>query len=114
MAQEPRRYGDGEMSLDSIGPEGVNRPQQDESAQTQTVADEVLGRAQGGPALSDSVKVSGGIDDFDTPDIVDHMNQMVTSGRIDMSAFRGERSDDDVEDLFGQQGVEDDDSHPGS
>ena len=114
MAEQPRRYGDGEMPLDSIGPEGVNLPQQDESTQTQTVADEILGRAQGGPALSDSEKVSGGIDDFDTPDIVDHMNQMVTSGRIDMSAFRGERSDDDVDDYFGQQGVEDDYPHPSS
>jgi len=43
-----------------------------------------------------------------TPDVVDHMNQMVRDGRIDMGAYRGERMDDDVEHGLGPQGLEDD------
>jgi hypothetical protein len=36
------------------------------------------------------------------------MNQMASSGRIDMSAYRGERNDDDVEQALGPEGEEDD------
>ena len=59
-------------------------------------------------SLSDSEKVRGGDPGDGTPDLVDHMNQMASSGRIDMSAFRGERSDDDEEGLYGEDGIEDD------
>jgi hypothetical protein len=44
------------------------------------------------------------------PDLVDTMSQMISSGRIDMSAYRGERNDDDVERGLGPQGGEDDSS----
>ena len=70
------------------------------------MADEALrGRGEG---LSDSEKVRGGDPGDGTPDLVDHMNQMASSGRIDMSAFRGERSDDDEEGTYGEDGIEDD------
>ena len=36
------------------------------------------------------------------------MNQMASSGHIDMGAFRGERSDDDEEGLYGEGGIEED------
>ena len=36
------------------------------------------------------------------------MRQMERSGRIDMDAYRGERSDDDEEEELGPGGVEDD------
>ena len=39
-------------------------------------------------------------------DLVDHMRQMDSSGRIDMSAFRGERNDDDEEGMLGEDGEE--------
>ena len=35
------------------------------------------------------------------------MEQMVSSGRIDNDAFRGERNDDDEEDGLGESGEED-------
>lgn len=95
----------------AIAPELVNKEQEDEAAQTQTLADEALGRSSPDFGLSDSEKVGGGLDDIDTPDLVDHMNHMVTSGRIDMSAYRGERSDDDI-DLLGEQGIDDDYPRP--
>jgi hypothetical protein len=91
-----------------IAPELHNAEQEDEGSQAQTLADEALGRAGGDFALSDSEKVGGGDDDGGMPDLVDHMNQMTTSGRIDMSAFRGERNDDDEDGMLGADGDEDD------
>lgn len=89
-----------------LAPEAHNSEQDDEGAQAQTLADEALrGR---GERLSDSEKVRSGEPDDGTPDLVDHMNQMASSGRIDMSAFRGERSDDDEEGIYGEDGIEDD------
>jgi hypothetical protein len=82
-------------------PETVNNEQDDEGAQAQTVADEAMERNTSVLGLSDTEKVSGGIDDDDTQDLVDHMKQMESSGHIDMDAFRGERNDDDEEGILG-------------
>lgn len=91
-------------------PEAANLEQDDESDQAQTVADEALGRAEGGPGtgrgaerfgLDDTEKVKSGDETDDVQDLVDHMRQMETSGRIDMSAFAGERNDDEEEGRFG-------------
>ena len=90
---------------DDLAPEAHNTEQDDEGAQAQTIADEAL--RGGGEALSDSEKVRGGDPGDGTPDLVDQMNQMASSGHIDMGAFRGERSDDDEEGLYGQDGIED-------
>jgi|SRR5690349_1809818 hypothetical protein len=91
-----------------FAPEAHNQEQDDEDAQAQTLADEVLGRRRDF-AMSDSEKVGGSdLLGANTPDLVDHMNQMASSGRIDMSAFRGERSDDDEEGFYGEEAIEDD------
>ena len=94
--------------LRDLGHEAHNASQDDESDQAQWVAGEALrhGFDSGG---SERVP-SGGFDEEggSTPDLVDHMKQMVTDGRIDMSAYRGERMDDDVEEGLGPQGLEDD------
>ena len=95
---------DPRMNAD-LAPEAHNTEQDDEGSQAQTVAEEAL--RGGGEALSDSEKVRGGDPGDGTPDLVDHMNQMASSGHIDMGAFRGERSDDDEEGLYGQDGIED-------
>lgn len=92
-----------------IPPESVNTEQEDGDTQAQTVADEALSRATsvlGEQDLGDKVRGSGDEED-DMPDLVDHMKQMVSSGRIDMSAYRGERSDDDEEGMYGEDGIED-------
>ena len=44
----------------------------------------------------------------DMPDLVDTMKQMVTSGRIDNSAFAGEPMHDDEEDSLGVTDEEED------
>lgn len=94
-----------------LAPETHNDEQDDESAQAQSLADEALGRATTVFGSDEETERVG--DDPDeiggaTPDIVDHMKQMVSSGRIDMGAFRDERSDDDEEGYFGEGGIDDD------
>ena len=93
-------------------PETVNSEQEDGDAQAQTVADEALTRSTS--VLGDhgeTERAPGSIDDSGMPDLVDHMNHMVSSGVIDMSAYRGERSDDDEEGMLGESGIDDDSSH---
>lgn len=85
-------------------PEAVNREQRDDEAQAQAVAE----AARHGRRLEDSKKSPGRDERDDVQDLVDHMRQMERSGRIDMDAYRGERSDDDEEDELGPGGVDDD------
>ncbi|MFC0588800.1 hypothetical protein ACFFF7_05180 [Novosphingobium aquiterrae] len=94
---------------EDLTPEARNASQDDAADQAQTLADEALGRSSDYDA-GDTEKAESNSDEDDPslPDLVDHMNQMVSSGRIDMSAFRGERNDDDVDDGLGEQGMEDD------
>jgi hypothetical protein len=95
-------------------PEAVNDGQADEDAQAQTVADEALAahRNRQGQPHKDTVDASGsdkagsGDEDDDVQDLVDHIDQMESSGRIDNDAFRGERNDDDEEGGLGRGGVE--------
>ena len=84
-------------------PDAVNSEQEDESSQAQTVADEALGRVESANrfGLDDTEKVPTGDPSDDVQDLVDHMRQMETSGRIDMSAYAGERNDDEEEGRFG-------------
>ena len=84
--------------------EARNREQDDEQAQAQSVAE----AARRDRPQEDSDKVGNGDESDDVQDLVDHMRQMERSGRIDMDAYRGERSDDDEEDELGPGGVEDD------
>jgi len=93
-----------------LAPEAHNAEQDDEGEQAQSVADEALGRATTVFGSEGDTERTSGEDDESggTQDLVDHMKQMVSSGRIDMSAFRGERSDDDEEGLYGEGGIEDD------
>ncbi len=84
-------------------PEAVNLEQEDEAAQAQTVGAEA--RMSRALADSDKTPAAGNMDD--AQDLVDHMRQMTRSGRIDMDAYRGERSDDDEAGLLGPAGDED-------
>jgi hypothetical protein len=83
-------------------PEGINRAQQDEGqvldATDMIRADETMpvGQSDHGRA-SDPADV---IPD-DVPDVVDRMEEMVRSGRIDNDAYEGEPIYDDAESPFG-------------
>lgn len=95
----------------STAPETRNTSQDDAPEQAQTLADEALGNDPAPDAGDSDRAPASGTDIADdagsVPDLVDHMNQMVTGGRIDMGAYRGERNDDDVEGALGPQGEED-------
>lgn len=89
-----------------LAPELINDEQEEAGAQAQTVADEALDRATSVFGLEDSEKASSGDETDDVQDLVDHMHQMETSGRIDMSAYRGERNDDEEEGRYGDAAEE--------
>lgn len=97
MIDDPRKP-------EAEAPEARNREQDDEAAQAQSVAEAARREAR----LEDSDKKPSGDASDDAQDLVDHMRQMERSGRVDMDAYRGERSDDDEEDELGPGGVEDD------
>ncbi len=97
MIDDPRKP-------EADAPEALNREQQDEEAQAQTVA----AAARRERPLADSVKPKARDERDDVEDLVDHMQQMERSGRIDMDAYRGERSDDDEDGALGESGIEDD------
>lgn len=95
---------------DDLAPETVNDEQEDEDTQAQSVADEAIERDTAVQGLGDTEKVKGGIDgEDDVQDIVDHMNQMDSSGTIDMSAFDGEETMDDFEGRYGKRNAADED-----
>jgi hypothetical protein len=97
-----------------------NSEQADEG-QAQDIADEAVARRRGaaGAEARDPTVDSehGGKTDpgliipNDMPDLVDTLNQMITSGRIDNGAFSGEPMMDDEEDQLGltDREVDDDD-----
>ncbi|MEO6092647.1 MAG: hypothetical protein ABIT04_00565, partial [Novosphingobium sp.] len=111
MSDRPRDHDGEDEQTRQLAPENANSEQVD-ADQAQTVADDAL-RGNAEPGLGDTEKVPGGIDDFDAQDLVDHMEQMVSSGRIDLSAFRGEPNLDDEDGEWGSadgadEAIEDD------
>ena len=80
-----------------LAPEAHNSEQDDEQEQAHFVAGEALALRKGDPTAS--VKVGGG----DVQDLVDHMRDMESSGRIDMGAYEGEENMDDNEDKYGEK-----------
>lgn len=96
---------------DDIAPELDNDEQRDDD-QAQDVADDAMIVDTG---MSEESEHGGSPDRTaimpdDVPDLVDTMNQMVTSGLIDNGAFAGEPMHDDEEERFG---VTDDDGDDG-
>ncbi len=92
--------------------ENDNRDQDDADSQAQSVADDASGRTAGDPSEdSDRGGESGpgAVMPDDVPDLVETMNQMVTSGRLDYGAFAGEPAHDDEPEMYGGGGDEDDD-----
>lgn len=95
-------------------PEDEPNLEQREPDQAQDVANDSLYGAPGDDADDDvlgSTKPRGGLDDDnDLVDTVDQLKQMLTSGRIDMSAYAGEPMMDDgdtvISDLDSPDGME--------
>jgi hypothetical protein len=90
-------------------PENYNSEQDDEPAQAQTVSDDAIRHIPNGESDHGGTTNPAQIYADDTQDVVDHMNQMERSGRIDMDAYRGERNDDDEPETLGEAAREPDD-----
>nr|WP_294167231.1 hypothetical protein [uncultured Sphingomonas sp.] len=82
-----------------------------ESDQAQDVAEDALeiGTSPSGASEHGGGSNRGAVVPDDAPDLIDTMNQMVSSGHIDHGAFRGEPMHDDEEDRFGQTDPNDED-----
>lgn len=87
-------------NTENLAPENHNDEQDDERSQAQTVAEQAENKDHGDPTAS--TKVKGGIDESSAQDLVDHMRDMESSGRIDMGAYRGEPNLDDNEGKYGE------------
>lgn len=84
--------------------EANNQEQDDAGTQAQTVADEARNRSSGDPSEDSEHGGSGdrtAMTPDDAPDLIDRMEQMVSSGVIDYGAFRGEPAHDDEADSYG-------------
>ena len=79
-----------------LAPEAHNAEQDDEQAQAQTVAADADALRRGDPTASVKAATT------EVPDLVDHMRDMETSGRVDMGAYRGEDNHDDNVDKYGK------------
>jgi hypothetical protein len=95
---------------DDISPE-LDNSEQREADQAQDVADDAM---IVDTDLSEESEHGGSPDRTalipdDVPDLVDTMNQMVRSGRIDNGAFAGEPMHDDEEDQLGMTDSDEDD-----
>lgn len=90
-----------------LGQETAGSEQFDEDSQAHTVADEVLHGSRGKSSPTESSRVKSGLDDNSTQDLVDHMRDMESSGRIDMGAFEGEPNHDDNAAKYGKGHADD-------
>jgi len=89
-----------------LAPETHNNEQDDHRMQAQEVAKQARKQSDhsASPIESRKSKNASGLIGDSTQDVVDHMRDMESSGRIDMSAYRGEPNHDDDEDELGPQG----------
>ena len=97
------------IPTDDLSQENDNQEQRD-GDQAQDVADDAMFVSTD---LSEDSEHGGkpnpaAVMPDDTPDLVDTMDQMVSSGRIDNGAFAGEPMHDDEEDRLGQTDSDDD------
>jgi hypothetical protein len=100
MSERPDDFPGEKEQTNDIAPDLQNSEQDDEQAQAQTLSGERLEEGADDYGLQDSEKVSTGEEGDDVQDLVDHMRQMVSSGRIDNSAYLGEPNHDDNDDAF--------------
>ncbi|TIX49412.1 hypothetical protein [Alteraurantiacibacter aquimixticola] len=94
-----------EQRQSGLAPETHNDEQDDHRMQAQTIAQDAQGLTQEVRSPTESTKGpnSSEILGDSTQDVIDHMRDMESSGRVDMDAYRGEPNHDDNVDKFGAQ-----------
>ncbi|RKF20604.1 hypothetical protein D6851_10715 [Altericroceibacterium spongiae] len=87
-----------------MAPETHNDEQDDHLAQAQEVSEEAQALTPGSESPTESERDQGdsGLLNDSTQDMVDHMRDMESSGRVDMDAYRGEPNYDDNVDKYGE------------
>lgn len=100
--KRPANFDGERKQTDTLAPENENAEQMDGDAQAHNVAEQAIDRATSvlGEG-SDHVKSAPG--EPDAQDTVDHMKQMESAGKIDMSAYKGEPNHDDNVDKYGEK-----------
>jgi hypothetical protein len=93
-----------EQRQSALAPETHNDEQDDHRSQAQEVAEQAQDYTQQLRSPTESGKDSNASDLLgdSTQDMIDHMRDMESSGRIDMAAYRGEPNMDDNEDKYGE------------
>ena len=88
----------------NLAPETHNDEQDDHRSQAQEVAEQAQdpASAKTSPLESTKSENKSGLMNDSTQDVVDHMNDMESSGRIDMDAYRGEPNHDDNTGKYGK------------
>ncbi len=87
----------------NLAPETHNSEQDDHGSQAQEIAKEAQASASAhSPTESTKSANKSDLTDDSTQDVIDHMRDMESSGRIDMDAYRGEPNHDDNVDKFGK------------
>ncbi|MXP26909.1 hypothetical protein GRI39_12785 [Altererythrobacter indicus] len=88
-----------------MAPETHNDEQDDHLSQAQEISEEAQGLTPNSESPTESLKqkADGDVSGDSTQDLVDHMRDMESSGRIDMDAYRGEPNYDDDVDKYGKQ-----------
>ena len=93
-----------EMRQSGLAPETHNDEQDDHHSQAQEVAEQAVETTRDTRSPTESAKGPNGSDLMgdSTQDVIDHMRDMESSGRIDMDAYRGEPNHDDNAGKFGK------------
>jgi len=88
----------------NLAPETHNDEQDDHRSQAQEIAEQAQQHRHAAAGGTESRKSDGdsGLMDDSTQDVVDHMRDMESSGRIDMDAYRGEPNMDDEDEKYGK------------
>lgn len=85
-------------------PEAVNREQHDEPAQSHSVAEDAMDRTTAVLGRSEKPKADAyTVTPDDAEDVIDKMNKMEDSGKIDNAAFAGEPNHDDNRSEYGDR-----------
>lgn len=87
---------------DTTAPELHNSEQDNESSQAQTIAEQAQHQTQHSPTESAKGPNDSDLMGDSTQDVIDHMRDMESSGRIDMDAYRGEPNMDDDEGKYSE------------
>ncbi|QPC98525.1 hypothetical protein [Qipengyuania soli] len=86
----------------NLPPETHNDEQDDERSQAQTVAEQAQRDHSSSPTESIKSSNESGLMGDTTQDVIDHMRDMESSGRIDMGAYDGESNMDDNAGKYGE------------